>query len=379
MFERATALGLLLVALGAAAQEPPPNVKLSGYYKNLLIRSETVFPAGEDYTLDLNRLRLELEGRLAPALAFDVQYDNELSLGNYLRTAEFALRKGLPSQQYWKLASNYAEGGNYDARHGLYRAYTTLSFGATDVRFGRQRIAWGTGRFWSPLDLFNPINPVALERDERLGVDALLVEQQLGPLARVSAVYAPWHDSAEASLAALWHGNVAGADYSVVGGRFRGDRVVGADMAGQVGAAGIRAELTYTRPRTGAEYARALLAADYAFANTLTLSAELYFNGAGASDAADYDFASLFAGRIQNVARRYLGLYAGYEITPLLKWTNYAVANLDDGSRFYSPGLTYSLRTNVDWTLGVQLFGGDASSEYGRFKDVYYTYLQWYF
>ena len=53
-----------------------------------------------------------------------------------------------------------------------------------------------------------------------------------------------------------------------------------------------------------------LLGLDYAFANTLTLSAEIYYDGSGSSDPAGYDVAGLLAGRRQSVARRYGGLYA---------------------------------------------------------------------
>jgi hypothetical protein len=38
---------------------------------------------------------------------------------------------------------------------------------------------------------------------------------------------------------------------------------------------------------------------------------------AGATDTQAYDFPSLFAGRIQSLGRRYAGMYASYEITPL--------------------------------------------------------------
>jgi hypothetical protein len=137
--------------------------------------------------------------------------------------------------------------------------------------------------------------------------------------------------------------------------------------------------MTYTQPETGASYSRAVAGFDYAFPNTLILSAELYYNGAGASDPQDYDFASLFAGRIPNVGRRYAGFFAGYEITPLLKWNNYFVHNLADRSRYVSPVLVYSVKANLDWSAGVQFFGGGEGSEYGRFHDVYYTQVQWYF
>lgn len=365
----------ILWSAGARAEE----LRLSGYYKNLLIGSETVAPAGQRYTIDLNRLRLELKGKLSENAALDMQYDNEVLFGNYLHTAQFGAQKDRRPDQLWNLDRNYGEGGSWYGRHRLYRGNVTFSSGETDLRLGRQRIAWGTGRFWSPVDLLNPLNPIALEREERLGVDAVLAEHKLSPLSRISAVYAPRHESGESSAAVNWHANTAGVDYSLIAGRFRRERVIGGDIATQLGGAGLRAELTHNEPDVGPAFQRAVLALDYAFPSTLTLSGELYYNGAGAGDRAAYDFASLFAGRIQNVGRRYFGAYAGYEITPLLKWTNYLVVNLADRSRYFSPSLIYSLKTNVDLTVGVQLFRGAPGSEYERFGDAYYAQMQWYF
>ena len=364
----------VLSSAGARAEE----LKFSGYYKNLLVNSETVAPAGERYTLDLNRLRLELKGKISESVALDLQYDNEVLLGNYLRTGQFAAQKDQRPDQLWNLDWNYGEGGSWYGRHRLYRGNVTLSSGDTDLRLGRQRIAWGTGRFWSPVDLLNPLNPIALEREERHGVDAVLAEHKLGPLSRVSAVYAPRHEGGESSAALNWHSNAAGIDYSLIAGRFRRERVIGGDVATQLGGAGLRAELTHNDRDAGPAYRRAVLALDYAFPNTLTLSGELYYNGAGASDRTSYDFASLF-GRIQNAGRRYFGGYVGYEITPLVESANYVVVNLADRSRFFSPALIFSLQTNLDLTLGVQFFGGSSGSEYARPNDVYYAQLQWFF
>ena len=141
----------------------------------------------------------------------------------------------------------------------------------------------------------------------------------------------------------------------------------------------LRAELSTARRQDGSSYRRALFGLDYAFRNTLTLGGELYYNGAGASDRSVYDFASLFAGKVQNVGRGYLGAYAGYELTPLVKWNNYLVVNLADRSSYFSPSLTYALQTNLDLTFGVQLLRGSEGSEYGRFNDAYYAQLQWFF
>jgi hypothetical protein len=373
--------GLALLSLLAFATAGAEELKLSGYYKNLLIGSQTVAPAapGESYTLDLNRLRLELKGNAAEHVALDIQYDNEILLGSYLRTAQFAAQKEQRPDQLWNLERNDAEGGSWNARHRLYRGNVTFSSGETDVRVGRQRIAWGTGRFWSPVDILNPLNPIALERDERLGVDAALVEHKLGPLSRISAVYAPRREGGESSAALNWHANVSGIDYSLIGGRFRRERVIGLDVATQWRDAGVRAELTHNWRDSGPDYERAVFALDYAFPSTLTLSGELYYNGGGTTDRASYDFASLFAGRIQNVGRRYFGGFASCELTPLLKSVNYLVLNLSDRSRFFSPALVLSVRTNLDFSVGLQHFSGSAGSEYARLPDLYYAQAQWFF
>jgi hypothetical protein len=47
--------------------------------------------------------------------------------------------------------------------------------------------------------------------------------------------------------------------------------------------------MTRERPDAMPAYNRMLLGMDYAFGNTLTVTAELFFNGAGARDPSSYD------------------------------------------------------------------------------------------
>lgn len=370
-------LVLLVPVMAFAAEETAMSFK--GYYKNLLVDARTAFPQVEDYTLDLNRLRLELRGRPAEWFGYEVQYDNEALLGNYLDTAQFAQIKTAKPATYWDLEDAYLDRGAVAARHRLYRGFVSFDTAAADLRLGRQRIAWGSGRLWNPTDLLNPYNPALLEREERPGVDAALLEANLGALSRLSVVYAPPVAPARASTALHFRSNFSGTDVALLAGEFHGDRVAGLDLIGRFGDAGVYAEMARTRPEGGDGYARAVAGAEYAFANTLTVGAELYYNGRGATDRARYDFTRLFAGDIQNVARHYVGARLKYEFTPLLRTENYLIINRDDGSRFFAPGLVYSLTQNWDWAVGAQFFSGAAGSEYGRFHDVYYTYLQWFF
>ena len=162
-----------LPTIGAQGTESPAWA-LTGSLYNIFSDSRTVIPPAQDFSLDLTRLRLKLVGQPVAHVSLDVQYDNELLLGNYLSTAQYALLNRRQAVTSFDLAHDYIARGNVIARHQLYRATLAWSGDVTDVRVGRQRVALGTGQFWSPLDLLNPLDPTRLERDYRTGVDAVV-------------------------------------------------------------------------------------------------------------------------------------------------------------------------------------------------------------
>lgn len=370
---------LLLIAMSIpSVSRAEADFEFKGYYKSLLAISRTVVPPQEDYTVDINRLRLELRGRPMQWLDYEVQYDNEAILGNYLRTSQFRRLQATSAAGYWDLDDDYLDRGSIHIRQRLYRGFASATVGRTKLTLGRQRIAWGSGRLWNPTDLLNPYNPTQLEFQERVGVDAALVEQSFGALSRVSLVYAPQRD-ASASRAVRFGTNISEMDLALMLGKFHGQDVIGGEFAGHLAGAGVHMEASHTRPEGAPAYARAVLGFDYAFANTLTIGAELYWNGQGTSDPRRYDVDALLAGRIQNVGRRYVGAQARYEITPLVRSEGVLIWNADDGSRFFAPSLIYSFKENLDAGVGVQLFDGPDQSEYGRFESVYYASVQWFF
>jgi hypothetical protein len=373
---RAGAAAVLALA-GGLAMAQGDGLTVSGSARSLMLASRTI--GGEAYTLGLNRVRLEIAGALATGVALDLQLDQELLLGSFLGTADFRAAKDVLPPQYWRLEANTIERGDLYGRQRLYRAAVTLSRGAVDLKLGRQRIAWGTGRFWSPLDILNPVSPLAVEREQRQGVDAVLVEAKLGPVSRLSLLQAPSPVRGPASRALQWHGNAGGVDGSLVVGRLAGLDVLGFDLAGQLGQAGVRAEWARLEDARARRFARALIGLDYAFANGLTVSAELFHNGAGARDPWRYDPAAAMRSQIGNLATRYFGMYASYEITPLLKWISYAAVNLDDRSRGLDSRLAWAWLPNVELSAGLQRFGGAPRSEYGRLQDAAFVQWQWFF
>ena len=366
-------------ACGAGSQAPTDAAwKVTGSYYNLYTRSRTTLPPTQRFVLDFNRLRLELEGKPVTSIAVHVQYDNELLLGNYLKTTQFALTDDRGETSFdWQRA--YAVRPELIARHGLYRATLTWSGKTTDVTVGRQRIALGTGFFWSPMDLLNPIDPTRLDRNYRVGADAVLVDEKLGALGRISGMYAPSTTRMKSVGAAYLHGNLRGSDFSLLAGRFRGVDALGANVSSSVGGLGVRGELTLTRPDSGVRYGRVVVAADYGFANSVNVTAELYYNGRGRSDPSRYDISELLAGRELNLARWYAGAATTYQVGPLVKVAGYVVVNTDDGSVVLWPRVEWSARTNLDLTAGIQRFAGGKRSEYGRLNTLVHLEVKAFF
>lgn len=352
---------------------------LSGSYKAMLVRSQTPEPEAQRFGAGLNRLRVELDGPLTSGLALNVQYENQLLLGSYLRTSAFAAQKEVAPPYYWDAQSTYVDTSDAYGVHQLYRATLTYSGEKFDVRLGRQRVAWGVGRFWSALDLLNPVSPTALDREQRAGADALLAHARFGAVSRLALLYAPRQEAQRTSRAVQWHDNTGGVDYSLVAGQLLGQNTLGFDMAGQLGQAGFRVEGARQHMSTAGAFSTAMAGVDYAFPNTLTLMAELYYNGAGTRERSAYDYLAVQAGLKQAVATRYAAVLASYELTPLLRWTSYLLLNADDRSRAFDTKLVWLLQPDIDLTFGTQHFAGRADSEFGRMHGVLHMQLQWFF
>jgi hypothetical protein len=355
------------------------SLEFAGYNKTLIIGSHTLEPEDEGYGLWLNRTRIKLTYDLPPHLEVHLENDTELRFGSYLKTGEFKRRKQVPRRQYWDLQSTIKDENGYNITNDFFRAYVKWSQSETDVVLGRQRIPLGTGRIWSTLDKLNPINPLQIERDEYVGVDALMVEQKLGALSKLAAIYAPDPLREDDRFVFQYRTNWEGTDIDVILGRYWTDNLVGVDFATQIGDMGFHGEAAFTDPGEGDSYGSMVLGVDYAFPNTFNISVEGYYSSQKESDRLKQFQDNPLRLFVEPFDTRYLGLNINYEFTPLIKGNLYYLNNVKDGSSFISPFVTYSVTDNLTLQVGAQLFTGSDNSDYGRFKPVYYGQVQWFF
>lgn len=372
---------LMMVTLFSS---PSHAIELSGQYKNLLLTSETIIGPSESYVLDINRLRLGLTDRWQN-IKFELIYDNELQFGSYLDSLQFRQFVERDDLRYWKLQGNSVDKNDVYGTHQLYRGTVQLTKNEFDLRIGRQQINWASALIWNPLDKFNPLNPLQLERDERQGVDAILLDYNIQELSRLSLVYSRQENPSDQSAAVRFKSNQYDIDYSLIAGAFLNEDKFGFGLASQMGFIGLRAEFVWSDPKGNAKnnerYVETVISADYTNQIGIKFVLEGYFNGDGVTDTSQYQFSQILAGEKLGLAKHYLGGIISKELTPILELELLAISNLDDHSRFISPTLKYDLPFFEDIYLkfGAQLFKGVTGSEYAFYENLYYGELTYFF
>jgi len=376
-------LGSQDVMASHVTEEDPPNhsregdltLDAKGYIKTIASASETVF--GENYFLDLTRARFDLELRYKKRFAFRVVYDQEALLGDYPRTQEFKQVNDVEEKDFLDLDWTLLDRKNIFWQHSFYRAYGQYKSEKFSIAAGRQRIAWGTGRLWNPTDLFNPVDPLQLEQDEKRGIDAVGLDLFFGDFSFLNLVYAPQRSREDLKAGIRLKTSLEDWDLSVMGGRFEEDKVIGGDFSTTLFEGGLRGEMTYTRTSTdNNDFFRFVLSYDYTFENSLYFLFECFYNG---GNLPVFDLTSFLQDGIVTVQKNLLGLNLGYDITPLIRAETLFIWDVDGKSTFIWPKLIWSVAQNLDATLSGQIYHGNEDSEFGPFSNLYHAELQYFF
>ena len=372
--------GALLWTLAAGAQNDPSNFafRFGGYYRTLFTTSRSYF-TDDAYADSLNRMRLSFDGRWKQVVFLHIDFDNEAHFGNLITQPDFDFVRQRQQDEYFDMLHVFVNEPHAYWDTSLYRGYLTIREGRTEWTIGRQRIAWGTARFWSPADVFNPISPLQVEEDEREGVDAAQLTIRMPGNIRWSTVYAPGDGINRSTEATRLAANVHNFDIAAFGGRFRQDWMAGGTFAGQWGGAGLRGELTYTwSGATGESDAlRLTFGSDYAVNSKLYIVGEYFYNqgqplGIAAGQPPSPGDLLHFTNEIFTLDRHFLSGGARYAVTPLLHLEGYAVVDAEGPGVLFLPTATYSVSNDADLSAGGQLFASGSGGEFVEARNLFY-------
>ena len=414
-------LGLFWVLAGAAPlRAARGELKFSGYLKNFTIGyrpAEPVQAAGASPQPLLGqsntRLRLSLSYSPNDSVSYLVAYDISPRIQDplFFRTSPFTAPIPAGTYRLVDFRNPIYPGendpvGSFGLYQNLDRLNVTLRTGAGDLIIGRQPVAWGSGKVTNPTDVIAPFSFYELDKEERVGVDAVRFRLSLSALSEIDAGYVfGEHFRFDRSAFFLRSRvNVLKTDLGFLIEGFQEDLLLGLDVARSVGGSGVWLEAAYVFPDAlnrlspkPSHYGRLTAGIDRSLTSKLYGFLEYHFNGAGSAHPATY--AELFTqpaythGTVYLMGRNYLSLGATYQAGPLIPVTGLVIWNATDGSFALSPQAEYNISQNIYLGAGAYLGLGRAPltpllgttlppvlrSEFGSYPDFAYVSFRVYF
>jgi hypothetical protein len=298
-----------------------------------------------------------------------------------------------PFQHPFHNSESFALIGSFD------RLNLQAEIGRVRLTIGRQAITWGVNYFWPAMDLFAPFSPQQVDRDYKPGVDAFRAVIPLGAFSETEIIGASLgpRPSDNWAAGALTRVHLGRADIGIMGGKFHRDTVFGAFVTAEVRGTGVRCETTWTEsgdPRDHlighSRFVRASAGIDRQVTPQTSVTAEVAWNGFGASSAEDYPLLitsdRIQRGEVNAPGRAHAGMAVNWRLHPLLAVRNTMMLNPYDPSFLWIPALTWSTSNNSELLFGIQLGGGRGpgpsgapNSEYGGIGDVLFAGFKAYF
>jgi hypothetical protein len=374
------ALCVLILSIGMPLRASwRDDVGLGGYVREMPIgwKPPVFLAPTEEYRFDnIVHGRVNFRGSYGSSFRAALELKSRLFSGSSPETMLAETDESSRGTTYFDWTRAFARREHLVWVGSIDRAWLDWTAGAFETTVGRQRIAWGTGLVWNPIDLFNPFSPLDFDNDERPGTDAGRLEWYLAPNSRVEFAIAPQRTADSTTAAVLVKFNRAGYDWIMIGGRKASRRVLGAAWAGSILGGGFRGELRYDAPRSTT--ARAVsgltgtLDGDYTFRSTLYLHAALLYRSLGVTGPAGG------AALLESLKRGFLGPSrlgvfgeAARDITPLVRADCQGMFNPFDRSWYLGPSLTWSALADLDLTVMGLIFGGASGTEFGDVGDLF--------
>lgn len=341
--------------------------------------------------------------RLNHRLRFDGPFSLEahLELGRLAPPANLGARLATAgATTYFDLDKNLRRTSNEQTDVRLDRLNLRWDLpGGRRLVLGRQAISWGVATYFPAMDLFAAFAPERIDREFKAGVDALRLTLPRGMFGEVEFVAGSLGRALDDDgvLAGLWRFRSGVVDVGLSAGRFHRDVVLGAYGTADIEGTGVHAEVTWTDaedPLDGARgrgtFWRAALGADRLLRNGLTGSAEVAWNGAGASGPAGFPAVAMtdrfLRGEMSSVGTLQVGMALTWQLTPLVTLSTAALVNPRDPSALFLPYLSWSVAQDREVLAGLSLGVGPSTSplglprsEYGSAPDQLYVAYKAYF
>jgi hypothetical protein len=323
--------------------------------------------------------------------SFDVDYQ---LVGVYADSLELSLAlppelqifyPHLPTDRtrLFDLTHVFTDSGKTAAYQRLDRLAVRYSSDQFVMKFGRQAITWGNGLIYNVMDIFNPFDPAAVDKEYKTGDDMLYAQYLQSNGNDIQSVMVFRRDpitgdveADQSSLAFKYHCMAPISEYDALVARHYGDTLVGAGVNYSIGGSVWRGDLvvTFTGNTTVPSLVTSLSHSWTWGGKNVSGIVEYFYNGFGQSDGC-YSFECLAEnpdllervarGELFTLGRNYLAFSAMIEVTPLFLLTPNVFVNVTDPSALVQVVFQNDLRENLLLWSAINLPLGADGTEFG--------------
>lgn len=243
--------------------------------------------------------------------------------------------------------------------HSIFdRAYVNYATEKVDVRLGRQRINWGLNLIWNPNDLFNALNFLDFDYEERPGTDALRVQYYTGILSKAEIAFAPDDTLENSTGAVLYKFNTRGYDIQALAGYVKGDLALGGGWEGNLGGAGFKGEGTAFIPlEVSSDSTTSFVGSvtlDYLFGNGLYTAGAVLYNSNGDNGSQGDLFSAQPSAKNLFPAEWAYAVSLSGNLNPLTTINGAIIYSPTNHLTVIAPTLAYSIKENWDLDVTAQ-------------------------
>lgn len=376
---------IFLAVTKSVDAQAPDKFEISGYNEALpiFISADLPLPAENENFFEFRfQNRLNTKWFASETISFTGEMRTRLFTGDFVQDIPFYAESIDTDDGFFDLSWMIAE-DNWLLHVIPDRLYGEWRTDKWSIRTGRQRVNWGINLVSNPNDLFNIYSFYDFSYPERPGTDAIRVQRFLSFASRMELTVSPGRDARETVAAFLYAFNTSGYDIQVIGGYFKERITFGGGWAGSIRQTGFKGEVMFFHDLADSESIRKAnivisASADHMLQNGLFLVAELLYNQNGGRDNFSLFGQNLSADNPSFSRFQFTG-YASYSFTPLISSTLSAIYYPDEDAAFISPQFTYSVITDLDFSLISQFFLGSDDSAFANAGTLLSGSLKWNF
>lgn len=391
-----TSTFFMWLSLVAAAAADPVAYEFDGHVKSRLLgdwfpgdsvlhalTGAHAFDIESDVRLNLELSKgdwdLDIAWQLYAGYGDRIDYSRSIPANSPLSSAR------LPNddRRFFNLTSVIEDRDKFAALQRLDR----LSLGYTNnkiaLRFGRQALSWGNGLIFSPMDIVNPFDPVAIDTEYKAGDDMFYGQLLRSNGDDIQVAYVIRRDvtsgdpeSDEATAAVKYHGILGESEYDLLLANHYDEATIAIGGNRSVGGAVWRADLVVSDAMSGTKF-QFVTNLSYSWVlggKNVSGVAEYYFNEFGIKGG-NYDLVTLSQnvelldrlarGDTFTLGRNYVAAGLTVELTPLWTMAPNLFLNIDDGSALLQLVSNNSLHQNIDLISALNVPAGPSGSEFG--------------